>query len=93
MGTMVIVNFVLVVTYFPAVVVLYSKNGFEGRGIGAFVVFDVACALFFAVGLFCSLLVLVGPIGDQGSLRAIYEKLKGGDGGSVKVAPSSSSTK
>ena len=33
MGTMVIVNFVLVVTYFPAVVVLYSKNGFEGRGI------------------------------------------------------------
>ena len=47
-------------------------------------------ALFFAVGLFCSLLVLVGPIGDQGSLRAIYERLKGGDGGSVKVAPSSS---
>ena len=61
--------------------------------IGVFVVFDVACALFFAVGLFCSLLVLVGPIGGQGSLRGIYARFSGSGGGGQtgpsKVAPSS----
>ena len=58
--------------------------------IGAFVVFDVACALFFAVGLFCSMLVLIGPVGDQGSLRALYDKLRGND--RVVVGTTSSST-